>query len=56
MQEQALVTPNTASFNSVSEAMATWNHWASIEERFYMQKFRITWLMYGDQNTTFSTR
>ncbi|XP_013632914.1 PREDICTED: uncharacterized protein LOC106338497 [Brassica oleracea var. oleracea] len=56
MQEQALVTPNTASFNSVSEAMATWNHWASIEERFYMQKFRITWLMYGDQNTIFSTR
>ena len=53
MQEQALATPNTTSSNSVSEAKDTWNHWTSIEECFYMQKSRITWLMYGDQNTTF---
>lgn len=52
-QEQALSTPNTASFNSVAEAMDTWNYWVSIEERFYMQKSRITWLKYGDQNTVF---
>lgn len=52
-QEQALLTPTTDSFNSVAEAMENWNHWATIEERFYLQKSRITWLKYGDQNTIF---
>lgn len=53
MQEQALSAPTTTSFNSVAEAMEVWNHWASIEERFYLQKSRITWLRYWDQNTIF---
>lgn len=53
MQEQALSVPNTTSFNSVAKALEVWNHWACIEERFYVQKSRITWLGYGDQNTIF---
>lgn len=54
-QNRALLAPNSANLAAVSEATAIWDHLAAIEERFFWQKSRLTWIQCGDQNMTFST-
>ena len=52
-QAQALSDPSSSSFDAVSAATENWNHWAVIEEHFYLQKSRINWLKFSDQNIIF---
>lgn len=55
-QNQALLHPSTETFAAASEASATWHHLADVEEQFFHQKSRITWMNHGDRNTTFFHR
>lgn len=52
----ALQSPSQSSFEAVTEASTAWNNFASVEEQFFQQKPRITWLRAGDHNTSFFHR
>lgn len=47
-QRQALENPCTNTFAAEAEAARQWHHYADVEEQFFRQKSRITWLRHGD--------
>lgn len=55
-QRQALENPCADTFAAEAEAARQWYHYADVEEQFFRQKSRVTWLRYGDHNTSFLHR
>lgn len=55
-QVQALSDPTTQTFAAEHELNLKWQFLRQIEECFFQQKSRITWLREGDLNTTYFYR
>ncbi|XP_024006446.1 uncharacterized protein LOC112082955 [Eutrema salsugineum] len=47
-QQQALQNPSSENIAAADAASSLWHHYSEIEERFFQQKSRITWLKNGD--------